>query len=239
MGLCYLNIAGVDAIMSKKTIGVAIPCYKGHLGVLPHLLDSMEAQTRKPDRVVISCSSTEPSDMTLTLDSYSYPIEMILHSEKKNAAENRNCAADHLTTDILTFMDADDIMHPQRLEVIDTCFTKYPNVKILLHHYEMDTNATLPRYENLDCFHFNRLFRCPHGSTQHADYAYQAIIHNGQPSVPREVFGLIRFDESPQAYMKEDTLFCTNVISTFPQHTAYCPYKLSTYVPSLTRGYLT
>jgi glycosyltransferase involved in cell wall biosynthesis len=224
--------------MSRKSIGVAIPCYKGHLGALPHLLDSIEKQTRKPERVAISCSSTEPSDVSLSLDSYSFPVELILHSDKKAAAENRNCAADHLTTDILTFMDADDIMHPQRLEVINTCFTKYTDVKILLHHYEMDATISLPHYENLDCFHFNRLFRCPHGSTQHADYLFQSVVHNGQPSVTRHVFDQIRFDESPHAYTREDTLFCTTVISMFPYQTAYCPYKLSTYVPSLTRGYL-
>ena len=38
-------------------IGVAIPCYSGHIPKLLCLLNSLEKQTKLPDKVVVSCSS--------------------------------------------------------------------------------------------------------------------------------------------------------------------------------------
>ena len=109
--------------MIHITIGVAISCYQGHLEALGNLLESINLQSRKPDMVIVSCSSYDASNATATPYSskkYSFPYHIFFHSEKKNAAENRNIAASYLTTDIITFIDADDIMHPQRIAVIET-----------------------------------------------------------------------------------------------------------------------
>jgi hypothetical protein len=40
-------------------IGVAIPCYYGHIDQLFFLLDSIEKQTILPDKVSVSCSSSQ------------------------------------------------------------------------------------------------------------------------------------------------------------------------------------
>jgi glycosyltransferase involved in cell wall biosynthesis len=223
--------------MNPITIGVAIPCYQGHLEALGNLLESIECQSRKPDMVFVSCSSAPSSVNPYASKKYSFPFHIIFHPEKKNAAENRNIAASYLTTDIITFIDADDIMHPQRIAVIDMCFTTYQHVAILMHHCKMDPNEPFEHYEHLDCFQFNRLFQCPNGSTQHRDYLYMGVLHNGQPSVPRDVFITSPFDESASSHGKEDTVFCTRIITMFPEQTAYCPYQLSGYVPSGTGGH--
>ena len=39
-------------------IGVAVPCYYGHIQRLYELLDSIEKQTILPDKVVVNSSST-------------------------------------------------------------------------------------------------------------------------------------------------------------------------------------
>lgn len=223
--------------MNPITIGVAIPCYEGHLQALGRLLESIEGQSRKPDMVIVSCSSATSSTNPYSSHSYSFPLRILFHSDKKNAAQNRNIAASQLNTDIITFMDADDTMHPQRIAVIETCFTRYPHVAILIHNCNLDASEPFEHYQDLNCFQFNRLFRCPSGSTQHKDYPYIGVLHNGQPSVPRSVFTRMPFDETPASHGREDTVFCTTIISAFPEQTAYCPYQLSGYVPSGTGGH--
>jgi len=223
--------------MKPVTIGVAIPCYGGHLQALGHLLESIEYQSRKPDMVMVSCSSAIHTDYPHLHRPYSFPLYMVFHVEKKNAAENRNIAASHLTTDIITFIDADDTMHPQRISIIERCFSTYPSIAILLHNCNMDPLEPFEHYLEEDCFQFNRLMVCPSGSTLHMDYKYMGVIHNGQPSVPREVFQRMPFDKSPASHGKEDTVFCTRIIAQFPEQTAYCPYQLSGYVPSGTGGH--
>ena len=101
-------------------IGVAIPCYVGHLDKLLNLLDSIDNQTRLPDKVVVSCSSTIDHQV---FPNYKFPFEIVYDEAKKNTAQNRNIAAERLLdNDAISFIDADDIMHPQRIEFIERAF---------------------------------------------------------------------------------------------------------------------
>ena len=113
-------------------IGVAIPCYYGHIQRLYDLLESIEKQTILPDKVVVSSSSTSE----LTCDKiYSFPLEVIVTECKQNASKNRNVAASKLLDmNYITFIDADDIMHPQRIEFLLIGFQRYDS-DIILHNY--------------------------------------------------------------------------------------------------------
>jgi glycosyltransferase involved in cell wall biosynthesis len=221
--------------MSKLTIGVAIPCYKGHIGPLFALLQSIEKQTRKPDAVVVSCSSSVAADCPYLDHSFSFPLEILFHPETMNAAQNRNCAAKALTTDIISFMDADDVMHPQRLEIVEYCFQTHP-VQIFLHGYEVDASKPFLSYESPYQIDVNRLY-ISYGAVTHYDFRFSIetkTLHNSQPSVLRTVFQRIQFDESPHNFGREDSVFCTTVVSMYPHQTAYSSCKLSLYEPSCT-----
>lgn len=217
-------------------IGVAIPCYKGHIVALKGLLDSIAQQTRLPDDVFISCSSAVPSDFPYLPSDYPFPFRVLTHDIKQTVAQNRNIAGAHLMHhDIITFFDADDQMHPQRLEIIEDCFTKHDSM-ILVHDFDSTGSKWLPTPKDIP-YQFNQLERCPWGSTQLKGRPAGLQIHNGQPSIRREVFDSIRFNESAACLTKDDTVFCTDVIVKWPDRTAYCPLKLSAYVPSYTGGF--
>lgn len=218
--------------MSTLRIGIAIPCYKGHIEHLKHVLDSIEKQTRKPDQVSVSCSSSEPSDIPATYYQYSFPLTILTCSEKKNTAQNRNIALSKLNTDIVSFIDADDVMHPQRLEIVEQCFLRH-DVQIFLHFYETNMMRDFIIYDEFP-FELNKLFVCPWRSVQHGYYPRACIIHNGQCSVRREVFDRIRFQEGIEFVGREDTWFVGDVLLTYPGKQAYCPLRLSRYLPSRT-----
>lgn len=58
-----------------------------------------------------------------------------------NTATNRNIAAKMLDTDIISYIDADDQMHFQRLEIIEKAFVEN-DIDLFLHNYvdmELDT----------------------------------------------------------------------------------------------------
>jgi len=212
-------------------IGVGIPCYKGHIPALKYLLDSIQNQTRKPDSVVVSCSSSELTDIPPNYYEYSFPLEIITCPDRKNAAQNRNITISKLNTDVISFIDADDIMHPQRIEIIERCFL-FPDINLLLHSFEMNPENDFEYYE-LFPFDLNMLFICQWRSIQHNHYPYQdGIIHNSQMSVRKHVFDQVKFREENEYFGKEDTLFNGDVIHTFPNSNAYSPLRLSKYVPS-------
>jgi len=106
--------------MRRCTIGICIPCHAPHSKYLQVCLSSIENQIRKPDLVSISIS-----EMTVPpqLPTYSFPVKIVCSPEKQCQGKNRNIAANNAQAmDILTFFDADDIMHPMRIESIEKHF---------------------------------------------------------------------------------------------------------------------
>jgi glycosyltransferase involved in cell wall biosynthesis len=193
-------------------LGIAIPCYKYHLSALKRCLDSIEAQTRKPDEVVVGCSSVEAEDIPVY--TYSFPLRILTRPGRHNAAENRNYAETALTTDIVSFFDADDVMHPQRIEAIQSAFELYPQCDILLHSYltEQETMQPFATYTIFD-IRLNTLCRGTHGygaihknkSTEH--------IHHSQISVNKSVLSRVKFNEAKDHERKEDSIFCGDILA--------------------------
>jgi len=218
------------------SIGIAICCYKGHIPHLGRLLNSIQDQTRLPDQVVVSCSSSSDDDIPYKASDYGFPLTIITHSEYKNASQNRNTAAAALTTDIVSFFDADDTMHPQRLQFIDQCFGNH-DIKIFLHNGFVRLSEPFEHYVSYYCL-FNVLYRCPWGSTKIHSNLDEVMIFNGHSTVRREVLQDIQFREEAEFHGREDTIFCTDVITRYPYQTAYCHNKLSNYLPGQTYGFM-
>ena len=129
------------------TIGIVIPCHKPHIPLLGRLLWSINNQTHPPDRVIVSCSSSEETDILYRENDYKFPLKIYTHSGRLNAAQNRNFGTRQINTDIVAYIDGDDVMHPQRIEVIHKAFITHPNMKLLLHNYQQDPSEfNFPKY---------------------------------------------------------------------------------------------
>lgn len=207
-------------------IGVAIPCYIGHVEQLQVLLDSIAAQTRLPDKVVVSCSST--ADMPSEFAKYEFDLQIVCDPYVKNPSQNRNIAARHLDTDIITFFDADDVMHPQRLEFVEQAFLG--GADIVLHNFESE-QAQFSLYDSCN-ISYNCLCQCASGCIRHIIWNAHDRIHHAQVSVKREIFDQVQFDEGPTGIGKEDCVFCWSAFALPNITNAYIQNKLSLYLPS-------
>jgi len=209
---------------SSYTLGIGIPCYKPHLPKLIRLLDSIERQTVKPNKVVISTSQTEPVDLKDMSMHYSFPYSIVLHNESKNQSQNRNIVSKLLDTDYVSFIDADDIMHHQRCELLMKAIDG--GAKVIVHSlrsyddslqeivYDTD-NASNIRY---DCLQVNS-----HGYLE-CDNCQG--FHNGHITVHKDIFEKIQYNETMT--IGEDTDFSTRSINLRTKH-AYIPLALSDY----------
>jgi glycosyltransferase involved in cell wall biosynthesis len=207
-------------------IGVAIPCYIGHIEHLRTLLDSVSKQTRIPDKVVVSCSST--AEMPPEFPKYDFDLQIICNPDVKNPSQNRNIAARHLDTDTISFFDADDVMHPQRIQFIEHAFLG--NAHIVLHNYETNQEQnTLYTESNIS---YNCLCQCASGCIRHINWNQNDHIHHAQVSVKREIFTKVQFDEGPTGIGKEDCVFCWSAFACPNITNAYISNKLSLYLPS-------
>jgi GT2 family glycosyltransferase len=215
------------------SIGVAIPCYFGHISHLINLLDSIENQTCLPNKVVVSSSSTKDK---IQIKQYSFLLEIIITEEHKNAAQNRNIAVSKLTdVDFITFIDADDIMHPQRIEILLKVF-KETNCDIILHNYINNEN----KFQNIQSINtrINQLTQCYSGCIRHLDfYKYHntdELIHHSQSSIKRNIVDIIKYPEEKEFLRKEDCIFCYRIFELPNIKNVYISNKLSYYNPSNT-----
>ena len=217
-------------------IGVAIPCYYGHIQRLYDLLESIEKQTILPDKVVVSSSSTSE----LTCDKiYSFPLEVIVTECKQNASKNRNVAASKLLDmDYITFIDADDVMHPQRIEFILKGFQTYDS-DIILHNYFEFSKGTIDNF--LGIFkeiniRNHTLIQGWSGCITHINGYSDSVdkIHHSQVTVKRDIFESVWFPEEEEFNRIEDCVFCYRVFSLPNIKHAYIQNELSYYNPSNT-----
>jgi len=213
-------------------IGIAIPCYKDHIEKLFELLDSIQKQTHLPDKVVVSCSSTD--DFT-HFKEYNFPLEIVITSEKKNAAQNRNIAISKLMDmDYITFIDADDIMHSQRIEVLLKTFEEHDS-DIILHNFLLE-KKNFEKIEEIQVTP-NSLTQCSSGCIIHKDNNKNLIyhIHHSQVTLKKHILEKIKFPEESEFNRREDAIFCHRVFSLENIKNAYIVNELSYYSPSNTQ----
>lgn len=213
-------------------IAVCIPCYKFHIPKLLRCLESIEEQTRKPDQVIVSCSSSTESDLPI-LD-YSFPIQTLITNERKNAAENRNIAsraAKDYDVDILSYFDADDVMHPRRLEYIEQVFTN-DNADIVFHNFEMANDlSTYDEWLSIDSITYimNQITRSKESFGVVVSGTPHTKIHHSQVSIRKGIFDVVQFREQKRFERFEDSVFCSDCMYIESIQTAYITNSLSKY----------
>jgi glycosyltransferase involved in cell wall biosynthesis len=211
------------------TLGIAIPCYKRHIPHLKKLLLTLTQQTRLPNKVVVSCSSSHIDDFVDFPTNLPFPTEIKVHPERLNAAQNRNIAAKLLDTDIISFFDADDTMHPQRLQAIANAFETF-QARIVLHSYkEGDVTSSFPTYNYFSQIS-GKLRRAPTGCAILSEN-WSAPIHHAHVSIERSIIHEIQFREDTSSERKEDSLFCGDVLKKYPDANVYISQELSYYIP--------
>jgi glycosyltransferase involved in cell wall biosynthesis len=191
---------------SEPAISVVISCYKNHLQKLLRLLESIGRQTVLPTQVIVSSSSCEPSDVPV-IPQYPFPVTLVLHRERKNAAQNRNIAMKLATGDIVSFIDADDIMMPRRLEAVRTAFMQ--GAKFVVHNFTRDLEAR-DGGEAFDIEH-NVLIRAPSLCIIHTR-DYRIPLHHSQSSVACDILQTAQFREEPEYERREDAIFCGDIV---------------------------
>lgn len=151
---------------NSYTIGV--PCIPEDIEKLENLVKNINKQTKQPLEIIISLSETNINkgrQIETKLNKHSnVPIKIITSENKKFAGENRNTVIENTNGNIIAFVDADDTMHPKRIEIIDKIF-KDEKIKGndpigILHGYHIketgfDTNYKIWDGKKLYNYHKN------------------------------------------------------------------------------------
>lgn len=98
------------------TVAVIIPCYRDSR-TLSRALESVMAQSRRPDEIiVVNDASPETSEIEAVLTAFPQ-VNYIVNSQNQGLAATRNAGVQAASSEIVSFLDADDELHPQKLEM--------------------------------------------------------------------------------------------------------------------------
>ena len=133
-----LTLFLASASLPALTTSLIIPCHYKHAQHLHALLKAYEKQTVMPDEVVVAISEfnkVDPSVIdTLREQKWKFSFTMIVSEQPKTAGENRNSACEKARGDIFILQDADDLPHPQRIEIVKYFFEQY-QVNHIIHQF--------------------------------------------------------------------------------------------------------
>ncbi len=97
-------------------VSVIIPCYKD-AATLGEALTSVFAQTRLPDEVIlVNDASPETKQIVAVLADFP-SVRYVVNKTNLGLAATRNAGVEAASGDVVSFLDADDELHPQKIEL--------------------------------------------------------------------------------------------------------------------------
>lgn len=232
-------------------IAVCVPCAPEDRPLLPFCLRSIQAQTRVPDLIVVSLSSVQdPVKLVLDLSGIAVPIEYVYSPKALLPGGNRNLAAARaveLGADLLAFFDADDMMHPRRMEIIEGAFEKHPEITGLVHHFMAGPKTDVAIYRGEKEIPWEPILGIIDSKWEHfrvGTYRNFNIIKYVGPKINRLGYGMTAtghvtalasfwketpFDET--MHLGEDNHFCAAIVKS-NKILAYSVDTLSLYMRS-------
>ena len=203
----------VPVLCFSETVSVIVPCYYKHFGLLPELLENISLQSVLPEEVVISVSECDKIDSKerekVTTASYPYKIRYLFHKSRKYAGENRNCACERAVGDIFIMQDADDVPHPQRIEIIKQMFQQYDIVH-LIHKFEYPYVKGIDGEGNK--LVIGNIRRCLVTSDYLKKWKVFGRVSNGEVAIRKAVFSRIHWSDDQTG---EDIDFNCRVVDLF------------------------
>jgi phage pi2 protein 07 len=183
---------------------------------LKRLLHSISQSTVLPNQVSVSISTSSGE-----LHFEEYPFEFLISQSPhlKNPCDNRNIAAKRLSTDIISFIDADDISHIKRNEYLLEAF-KLGSKAVqhnFLWHPDYNQNFHISDVGDFEYY--------PHHSGEFPG-------HSAHTSILKEIFDVHQYDESIGWICGEDTEYNLRLLSNGIGF-SYIKNKLSQYVQEL------
>ena len=168
-------------------ISVVVPCASKHVPLLPTLIEQLSKQTRAPDEVVVSvsgCSSSDVPDLN---------VELVHSKRALSAGANRNRASAIACGDVLIYQDADDVPHPQRVEIIAAMFESHAIDHLMHFFYYLESEPAFFPVDEAVCASGYRTNLLEYHRPLHAGLV--EAVTNGNVAVSRELSRQIPWPE--------------------------------------------
>jgi glycosyltransferase involved in cell wall biosynthesis len=122
-------------------ISVVVPCYVAHIKYLNVIFDDIRNQTVLPKEIILAVSEIDDNIKNDILAQYyelfqtkNIGFEIVHTSSKRLPGENRNVGAGIASAEYVMFIDADDTIHPKKIEAT-VYFLEFYKPNLLVHSF--------------------------------------------------------------------------------------------------------
>lgn len=123
-------------------IAVVIPAYN-YAQYLPACIDSVLAQTFEPAEILV-VDDVSTDDTPEVVRRYEGRVRYVRHERNSGLSASRNTGIRNTSADLITFLDADDMMKPDTLLVKSRRAAQHPAAKLVFSNVEVVDSAGRP-----------------------------------------------------------------------------------------------
>lgn len=194
---------------------LVLPSTNRHAKHLGDVVTSIRKQTLQPKEIIIAMSEadervcqswkqkiSEMTDLNIQLDCV---------PQKANAAENRNRGAMKCKSNIISFMDCDDVMRDDRLQTIVSKMDEY-SADALLHTYIMNDECSGGSGKTYKSDEMRSIHKSQNARQGPIHLELDPPPHHGHISVRKHVFSDLKQDESELYRRSEDAEYVRRLI---------------------------
>lgn len=211
-------------MQSNLTLSLCITCYHKDYNLLECRLKDLQQQTCSPDEIIISSSGLEQQScayvINYTINQKHIPFIYVNRENVGLPGFARNQGGRVSNCDLIMFCDIDDIIHPQKIEIVKHIFNNY-NCDMVVHNYSMRQFDGFTEY--LGILPAEKI-------TQKELYCTNLLasgpIHHGHITIRTEILKYIKYNENRA--LGEDGQFCQEVFDS-KYNIYYSQHKLIHY----------
>lgn len=152
--------------MGTPKISVIIPCYNAE-GTIGYALKSLQNQSyRDFEVIIVDDGSTDDTVQSIEKNKGQLQVH-VFHQTNNGVSFARNLALEHSSGEYITFLDADDLYHPDFLKIMisemkkndcDMVISKYHMTSKILTEFEKQeyTRKELTKYQTFELYNNHR-----------------------------------------------------------------------------------
>jgi len=228
---------GTEVVFVKSSlmhrISVVVPAIFDNVetGELQLLIQTLDQSSMQPYEVVVVLTGITDANCADTANEVanpnrSYILRLACFPAQVMQAVARNRGIDLARGEWVSFIDADDPMHPAKLELMSKYIRENPDLKLFLHGYLMPDTPNKTNWDG------NAIFDRENSTRGWKPHIIIDLM-NSQSSARRDISKEVRFREGNESFRLEDSYFVRDVIKKVGRvgpAMLYYPHPLANYL---------
>ena len=226
--ISYIEIEK-ETFENPVTISLCVPCIPPDIQKLESLVENTNKQSKLPNEMIIGLSETTKRDsdsLSTKLNKISrFPVIVSSTEQKAYAGINRNRAAKMAKSEYISFIDADDVMHPERLKIIAETIGSQGRPMGVVHGFTY--NKIAGDLGTFDTWNSKKFWDYHNKYARSESLNYPKIsLHHGHPTYKSSVFEEVKFTNRKRG---QDAEMLRNVVDHYRGGVVYIEAPLTGY----------